>query len=175
MSLKEHHLRYRHQTPRERTWTIHLIAAEKVAKATIVLVISIKLLTLMGRDVHDWAAEFVTRHGVDIANRYIHDLLERLVGLGDRDLIRFSVVGAAYAALLYIEGIGLWMQKRWAEYLTVIGSALLLPIEAYELFEKFTWVRILVLAVNLFIVWYLATRLRDEKVEIAGSAAPVAN
>jgi uncharacterized membrane protein (DUF2068 family) len=164
MSPQKHHLRYKNQTPRERTWTIHLIAAEKVIKATIVIIVAVKLLTLMGQDVHDWAADLVTRHGIDIGNRYVHSMLERLVGIDDNGLIRFSTVGFVYAALLYIEGIGLWMQKRWAEYLTVIGSALLIPLEIYEVFERFTWVRIGVLAVNLFIVWYLSTRLKDEKV-----------
>jgi uncharacterized membrane protein (DUF2068 family) len=175
MASQKHHLRYRNQTPRERTWTIHLIAAEKVIKATVVIVISVKVLTLMGRDVHEWAADLVTRHGIDVANRYVHSMLEKLVRLDDNGLIRFSTIGFAYAALLYVEGIGLWIQKRWAEYLTVIGSALLIPLDVYELFAKFTWVRLLIFAVNLFIVWYLATRLRDEKVVLPSGSAPVAN
>jgi uncharacterized membrane protein (DUF2068 family) len=175
MNLHEHHLRYRNQTASERTWTIHLIAAEKVVKATIILAVSVKLLTLIGQDVHTWAVELVGRHGIDIANHYVHDLLERLVGMNDAGLIRFSTVGFGYAALLYIEGIGLWMQKRWAEYLTAIGSALLIPVEIYEIFVKFTWVRVAILAINLFIVWYLITRLRDEKALHTASPAPVAN
>jgi uncharacterized membrane protein (DUF2068 family) len=163
MDLNTPHLRYRNQTPRERTWTIHLISAEKVIKATLLIVIAIKLLSLMGQDVHAYAADLITRHGIDAGNRYIQTVLERLVGVSDNRLIQFSTVAFVYAALLYVEGIGLWMQKRWAEYLTAIGSALLLPVEIYELYEKFTWVRIVVLALNVFIVWYLTTRLRDEK------------
>ena len=42
-----------------------------------------------------------------------------------------------------------------------------IPIELYELYERFTWVRIAILAVNIFIVWYLATRLKDERKELA--------
>lgn len=175
MQVHEHHLRYKHQTPGERTWTIHLIAGEKVIKATIVLAVSVKLLTLMGRDVHSWAAELVARHGIDIANRFAHSLLEKLVGIDDAGLIRLSTVGFLYAALLYIEGIGLWMQKRWAEYLTAIGSALLIPVEIYEAFVKFTWVRLAILVINVFVVWYLTTRLRDEKALQKANSTPVAN
>jgi uncharacterized membrane protein (DUF2068 family) len=165
MDLKQHHIRYKNQTPRERTWTIHLISAEKVIKGTVLIVIALKLLSLMGQDVHAYAADLVTRHGIDVGNRYIVGILDKLVGLGDNQLIQFSTVAFLYSALLFIEGIGLWLQKRWAEYLTAIGSALLLPVEVYELYERFTWVRIVILAINIFVVWYLATRLRDEKVE----------
>ena len=170
MDLAKPHIRYKNQTPRERTWTIHLIAAEKVIKGTVIIVVAVKLLSLMGRDVHAWAADLVTRHGIDIGNRYIHEILEKLTGVGNDQLIQYSTVGFIYAALLFVEGIGLWMQKRWAEYLTVIGSALLIPVEVYEVFERITWVRVVVLAINLFIVWYLSTRLRDEEVEFATAA-----
>jgi uncharacterized membrane protein (DUF2068 family) len=165
MELKKPHLRYKDQTPRERTWTIHLIAAEKVIKATVLVVVAIKLLSLLGQDVHAWGADFVARHGIDAGNRYIQMALERLIGVGDSQLVQFSTVAVVYSTLLYVEGIGLWLQKRWAEYLTAIGSALFIPVEIYEVYAKCTWIRVLVLAVNIFIVWYLTTRLKDEKVE----------
>ena len=157
------HLRYKKQTPRQRTWTIHFIALEKTIKATVLIVVGLKLLTFINRDIHSAAEDFVTRHGLDIANRYVHDILERLIGIGNEQLITLSGVAFVYAALLFVEGIGLWLQKRWAEYLTVISTSLLVPLEIYEIFERITWVRIAILALNIFVVWYLATRLRDEK------------
>ena len=120
-------------------------------------------MTFINGDIHAWAEDFVTRHGIDLANRFVHDALERLIGLGNDDLIKFSVVAFVYAGILLTEGIGLWLQKRWAEYLTAIGTALFIPIEIYEIYERFTWVRIAILALNVFVVWYLATRLKDEK------------
>ena len=163
--MNKPHLRYKKQTPRQRTWTIHLIALEKTVKGTVLIVVAFKLLTLFDRDVHAWAADFVTRHGIDIANKYIAAGLERLVGIGNTQLVEFSVIALVYAALLFTEGIGLWLQKRWAEYLTAIGTALLIPFELYEIYERFTWVRIAILVFNIFIVWYLTTRLKDERKE----------
>ena len=32
-------------------------------------------------------------------------------------------------------------------------------------YERFTFVRVLILIVNLFVIWYLATRVKDEKKE----------
>jgi len=168
MDVDVPHLRYKNQTRRERSWTIHLIAIEKISKGTILIIVALRMLTLLGQNVHDLAVGFVTRHGIDVANRYVQDLLQRLVGIGDRQLITWSSVAVVYSVLLYVEGLGLWFQKRWAEYVTAAGTALLIPVEVYELIEKFTWVRIFILAINIFIVWYLVTRLRDENRIAAG-------
>lgn len=159
------HLRYKDQTPRERTWTIHLISLEKVLKATVLVVIGFKLLTLLGRDVHEWALDFVNRHAIGSANRYVQAVLDRLAGVGDLQIKQFSIAAFLYAGILYVEGIGLWLQKRWAEYLTAIATALFIPVEIYEIYERPTWVRLAALGINIFIVWYLSTRLRDEKAE----------
>ena len=50
--------------------------------------------------------------------------------------------------------------------MTTYLTALFIPFEIYEIFERFTWVRVAILGLNIFVVWYLSTRLRDEKKEI---------
>ena len=164
--MSKTHLRYKNQTRRERTLTIHLISLEKTVKATLLVVVAFNLLSLVDRDVHAWAADFVTRHGIDIGNRYVHAGLEKLVGIGNSQIVTWSSVAFFYSAVLLTEALGLWFQKRWAEYLTAISTALLLPVEIYEIYHRFTWVRITIFLINVFIVWYLATRLRDEKKEV---------
>jgi phosphoribosylanthranilate isomerase len=171
MSVHAPHLRYKNQTRRERTLTIHLISLEKTIKAIILILVGFKLISLFDQDVHSWAADFVTRHGIDIGNRYVHVFFEGLVGVTNGQIVTWSVIAFFYSAVLLIEALGLWFQKRWAEYLTAIGTALLIPLELYEIYERVTWVRVGALAINIFIVWYLATRLRDEKKEeTAGEA-----
>ena len=49
-----------------------------------------------------------------------------------------------YAALFAVEGVGLWLGKRWAEWLTVVTTSLLIPIEIYEIVHKPTWERVVV-------------------------------
>jgi len=146
------HLRYKKQTKRERTLTIHLIALEKVTKATILIVAGLRLLTLIGYDLHEWAMEFINRHGIDLANRYVQAGLDRLIGMGDTEILEFSVAAFIYAAVLLIEGVGLWMQYRWAEYMTVISTTLFIPFEIYEIYERFTLIRIGIFAINVFVV-----------------------
>jgi hypothetical protein len=66
-----------------------------------------------------------------------------------------GIVLAVYALVEGIEAVGLWMQKRWAEYLTLIATAGLLPFEIYELYERVTALKIVALIVNLAVVAYL--------------------
>jgi len=165
MTLSHPHLRYKKQSGRERTLTIHLISIEKTVKAIVLIIVGFKLLSLFDQDVHAWASNFVTRHDIDVGNRFVHAALQRLVGVTNGQIVTFGVVALFYSAVLLVEATGLWLQKRWAEYLTTISTALLLPLELYEMVERFTWVRVAIFAINVFIVWYLATRLRDEKKE----------
>ena len=66
-----------------------------------------------------------------------------------------------YAALLLAERIGLWLEFSWAAYLTVVSTSALVPFEVYELIERVTWPRIILLAVNLVIVLYLVKQLKQ--------------
>ena len=68
------------------------------------------------------------------------------------------LVGAgviAYAVLEGVEAFGLWWQKRWAEYLTLIATALFLPLEVYEIVHKLSPTKIIALIVNIAVVLYL--------------------
>jgi uncharacterized membrane protein (DUF2068 family) len=73
------------------------------------------------------------------------------------------VVGAGvigYAVLEGIEAVGLWFQKRWAEYLTLIATALFLPLEVYEIAHKPTPTKIVALIINIAVVLYLLVAKR---------------
>jgi uncharacterized membrane protein (DUF2068 family) len=60
-----------------------------------------------------------------------------------------------YGALQILEGIGLWSLKRWGEYVAVVGTTLFVPLEVYELTEKVSWLKLVVLLVNVAAVLYL--------------------
>jgi uncharacterized membrane protein (DUF2068 family) len=61
----------------------------------------------------------------------------------------------AYACLQLLEGVGLWLMRRWGEYVAVVGTSVFIPLEVYELLEKVTWLRVVALTVNVFAVVYL--------------------
>ncbi|HVW43536.1 MAG TPA: DUF2127 domain-containing protein [Amycolatopsis sp.] len=66
-----------------------------------------------------------------------------------------GLVVSAYAVLEGIEAIGLWLGKRWAEYLTFVATTILLVPEVYELTHRVSVLKILTLVINLLVVAYL--------------------
>jgi uncharacterized membrane protein (DUF2068 family) len=61
----------------------------------------------------------------------------------------------AYGILQLVEGVGLWLMKRWGEYVAVVGTSLFVPIEVYELVHHATGLKVAALLVNLAAVGYL--------------------
>ena len=85
---------------------------------------------------------------------FVHQI-DHLFSL-DQRTIRLAALGIGlYAILEGIEAVGLWLQKRWAEYLTLIATALFLPLEIYELSHHVSPFKIIALIVNSAVILYL--------------------
>jgi uncharacterized membrane protein (DUF2068 family) len=92
-----------------------------------------------------------------------HGLVGRLDELFSLRKGTLQLIGAGLAGLAVIEGVeavGLWYQRRWAEYLTFIVTTLLVPLEIYELTATVSWFKVVALIVNLAIVIYLLVAKR---------------
>ena len=81
--------------------------------------------------------------------------LDRLFSLQPSTLRLVGVVALGYAVLEGAEAVGLWLGRRWAEYLTFVATTLLLPLEIYELTRRISALKVVALVVNLAIVVYL--------------------
>ena len=88
------------------------------------------------------------KHGV------IHEL-RHLLSIQTGTLVKIGLVVSAYAVLEGVEAVGLWFQRRWAEYLTFVATTALLPLEIYELTQRVSSLKVVALLVNLAIVIYL--------------------
>jgi uncharacterized membrane protein (DUF2068 family) len=88
-----------------------------------------------------------------------HDLVTRALswfsGLSESRVHALRFVTLTYAAVFAVEGIGLWMQRRWAEWLTTIITASLIPMEIWELVHQPSIGAVLVLVANILIAGYL--------------------
>ena len=87
-----------------------------------------------------------------------HGLLARLDNAFTTSSSHLHLLGAvllAYGAVEGIEAVGLWYQRRWAEYLTFLVTASLLPLEIYEIVNRATVFKVLALLVNVAVVVYL--------------------
>lgn len=93
--------------------------------------------------------------GVDLQSTGPVRLIDRALHTqhGTLALVALGVLG--YGGLQLLEGVGLWLMKRWGEYVAVVGTSAFVPIEVYELLEKVTWLRVVAFAVNVFAVVYL--------------------
>jgi uncharacterized membrane protein (DUF2068 family) len=81
--------------------------------------------------------------------------LDRLFSFSSGTLELVAATVGAYALLEGIEAVGLWYQKRWAEYLTFVATAVFLPFEVHELLARLTWFRVLAFVINVAVVAYL--------------------
>jgi uncharacterized membrane protein (DUF2068 family) len=149
---------------------LRLIALFKLAKGLLLLCAGIGLLTLLHKDVASIAEQWIEALRVDPNNRYIHRLLAKLGLMSARQLEEISIGSFFYASLLLIEGGGLLLRKRWAEYLTVIATASLIPLEIYELAKRLSAAKLIVILINAAIVCYLAARIRREHRKVTSHA-----
>jgi len=94
-----------------------------------------------------------SNHGI------LHDL-RRLFAVSITNLYLVAAAAAAYAALEGTEAVGLWLGRRWAEYLTFVATAVFVPYEIYELTKGISWLKLLTLVINLLIVIYLLAAKR---------------
>jgi uncharacterized membrane protein (DUF2068 family) len=139
---------------------ILLIASFKLFKAALLLAVAIGALSLLHKDVAAAAMRLLNTLHVDHDNNYIHGLVMKLGLVTDRKLELISAGSFFYTALLGTEGVGLLLRKHWAEYLTIIATALFIPLEIYELVKHFGIGKIIVLVINSAVVAYLIYRVK---------------
>jgi len=137
-----------------------LIGVFKLAKGILVVALALNLLRAGPEGLVADATRWATRLHIDPDGRHFGRLVHAVAGLDGR---RLQVAGAAlfaYGALFLIEGTGLVLRRRWAEYFTVIVTGSFIPLELYEITRRPDGIRVAVCLVNVAIVWYLARGLR---------------
>jgi uncharacterized membrane protein (DUF2068 family) len=97
--------------------------------------------------------------------------LRHLLTVRSTSLRVVAITAAVYCVLEATEAVGLWKERRWAEYLTAVATAGFLPFEIIELTHKVSPLKVATLVINLAILVYLiwakrlfgVGRLRKEK------------
>lgn len=142
---------------------IKVIIVERIGKSAILLALAVGLLIAGEKGwLANWALYAQDQLNLNVGHGIIRDLLLRLLLLAGHfnhvTLLALSAIG--YATLEATEGIGLAMRRRWAEYLTVIATGVLIPYEAYEVVHRATLFKVGALLLNVAVVGYLAYRKR---------------
>ena len=139
-----------------------LIAIFKFFKAAVLILAGLAALELINPTMFAHAEDFVW----SVGSPWIRDHLERgLAHVGHQHPGRLRALGVGafvYAAVFIVEGTGLWLEKRWAEYLTIIVTGSFIPFEIWELTRRFTFARVATIVVNIAVVVYLILHLRHK-------------
>jgi uncharacterized membrane protein (DUF2068 family) len=83
------------------------------------------------------------------------DSLLHVFTLRSSTLYAVAAAAAVYAVLEGAEAVGLWYQRRWAEYLTFVATIAFMPYEVYELARGVSPLKAVALVVNIAIAVYL--------------------
>jgi uncharacterized membrane protein (DUF2068 family) len=141
-----------------------LIALFKLGKATLLIAVCLGALQLLNPDISARAQRWTMAIATSSDRLLFHHLLAGVLALSPARLEVVALGALAYAGLFAAEGVGLWLGRRWAEYLTVVETASFLPIEIVELVRRLTSLRMTALVFNLLVVAYLIHRLRRSRV-----------
>jgi len=148
-----------------------IIAVFKLVKAILFIGAGVGAFKLLNPAVEERLRQWLLAMSFAYGRPFFLHLLARVSGMSDRRLGALGIVAFAYAALFLTEGIGLWLAQRWAEYLTVIATASLVPVEVYEITHGPSTIKIAALITNLAMVAYLVYRLWHDRGK-AGAKAP---
>lgn len=140
---------------------VAFIAGFKLVKGFLLLLVGLGLLKLVHAEIATLFSLLIEALHLHADSRILHALVLKVDALQPHTVLVMGVISLGYAGLLLIEGVGLWLEVSWAAYLTVISTSLLLPFELYEVLQQVSAFRIGALLLNLVIVVYLISQLKQ--------------
>jgi uncharacterized membrane protein (DUF2068 family) len=135
-------------------WLV-LIAAFKFAQALLFIAIGVGARRLLHKDIGDVLYALADHLRFDPESRFVNFILEKATLVHDAQLRRIGFVAFCYAGIGIAEGIGLYLEKMWGEFLTLAITASFLPWEIFEVYRRVTWPRVSLLVINFLVFLYL--------------------
>ena len=149
---------------------LKIIALFKIFKGSLLFGLGFSLLFLNSRpawldQISDWADDQLLLHHSKAITFLLNKLQDALSGGALRAT---AILALFYCAVLFTEGIGVYMQKRWGELLMIFATGALIPLEVRHTWHQLTRHQpiiapLLLLLANCFIVWFLYMVLRRDK------------
>lgn len=134
---------------------LRAVAVYEAAKGALVLLAGFELLSLMHHEAQHFAEQWVAHLHLNPAKGYPRIFIDAMTNVTDARLWLLAGLALFYSGAKWILAYGLWLGRRWAEWLAVASGAIYVPAEVYEIAEGVTWAKILLLIVNVCIVAYL--------------------
>jgi len=140
---------------RSRFGVLRTIALYKLCKVILLLLAAYGEIRLHDSTLSARVLSWAAARPMGLEHQVVTAGLKWFSGLSIERIHQLRFVTLLYAAVFAVEGIGLWMERRWAEWLTVVVTASLIPLELWEIFHHPNIGKFVVLAANLAIVVYL--------------------
>lgn len=143
--------------------SVRVIAAFKIAEALLFGAAAVAALNLLRPEVaaqlQDWLGDLPYNAQQHLTRR----ALTWLIGMPRGHTVTLATGAFVYSLLFAVEGIGLWLRRQWAEWLTAVATASFVPIELWELVHRPSTIKALIVAINLAVVAYLVHHLRQRR------------
>jgi len=148
------------QAPEPRFGILRIIAIYKLVKVLLLLALAYGEVRLHDASLAAKLLTWASARPLGLERQVVTQLLTWFSGISASGIHTLRLVTLCYAAVFAIEGIGLWMRKRWAEWMTTIITASLIPFELWELFNRPNVGKVLVPLANVAIVVILVLHVR---------------
>ena len=157
-------------------YVLRLIALDRLVHVVILAFLAVVLFVVAGHeatfraDFDRIVGDLQAGGGAPLSSSGLLGTFQSLFRVTPLHLREAGVVIVGYALLEAAEMVGLWMGRRWAEYLTFVATTVLVPFEVYELTRSFSALKVITLILNLAIVLYLLLAKRLFGVRGGGQA-----
>ena len=142
----------------------------KLVEAIFFFLVGVGAIHFIHHDLGDAATQLAGRLRVDPDGRLVSYVIDHLDAMTSLRLKQIGVATLFYSALRVTEGVGLVMEKKWAEYLTVGATTAFLPWEVFEIARHPDWLRVCLLGANLvvlaYLVWWLGRHQRTGAIAV---------
>ena len=140
---------------KKRAPTLYVIIAMKLLKAISLLLLAVGVYKLSDDNLPEVFRGFLKFWHLDPERKFFVELADKVDKLTEQGMVRLAWGTVLYSLFSLVEGVGLIFRVPWAGWLAIGESAFFIPVEIIELMHHPTGVILFILAINIFIVWYL--------------------
>ena len=144
-----------HARRKQRAPTLYVIVAFKLLKGAVLLLAAGVVFTLVGTDLQQQFNEVLQAANLDPEGKLFANFGHWLQTVTPSNVRIFATGTVLYSAFSLIEGTGLWCRATWAGWMAIGESSFFIPIEIYEIVDRFSLTVAVILILNVLIVWYL--------------------
>jgi uncharacterized membrane protein (DUF2068 family) len=135
--------------------TLYFIIGFKLLKGTVALLLALKVRTLNEENLPAQFQKLLMFLHLDPEKKFFADLADRVAEITPTNLQWVVIFSVIYSLFMMMQAVGLIFRVSWIVWLVIGESAFFVPIELFELVHRPSWIKFSILAVNVFIVWYL--------------------